>query len=329
MRTAPSITKFSVVAFALFVLTLGNFSGTLLRAQETTDVVEGSACAACESSLWEVCTRQSDYSRCVPCLSVSLPVQRFADCRWQASSEELLQNDIVANPAWTIIYVHGNRTSLSEARTRARILLSVLSARTEQPVRVILFSWPSEKPPILLPKRLVEDKKATIVTTSYYLAQFIDRLPAGELRGMVAYSFGCAITSGSIHLLAGGSLAGQHLASSQTHDGASIRVGFLAPAFDRRALTECGDYSLAPLMMDHIVNLYNSNDPILRRFRVFERDNGEAAGLLGLAGGKFSPLSQGLNMTQFDCNSIGSSHSEKDYYECCRLPILLDNVLGK
>ena len=50
-------------------------------------------------------------------------------------------------------------------------------------------------------------------------------------------------------------------------------MGPTARAFDSSALAPGGKFSEAMKSIDHLVNLYNSRDPILRRFRFFDRQN--------------------------------------------------------
>ncbi len=62
----------------------------------------------------------------------------------------------------------------------------------------------------------------------------------------------------------------------------NIRVSLIAPAFDRNELNAGGDYELAMSRVERLVNLYNSSDPVLKRFRFIDVGSPVAAGFLGI-----------------------------------------------
>ena len=71
------------------------------------------------------------------------------------------------------------------------------------------------------------------------------------------------------------------------------------------------------------MNLYNSRDPILRRFRFLDRlSQPIAAGFAGIETAftprVISPLAGQTTIRQYDCGGvIGTTHSERSYYGEC------------
>jgi hypothetical protein len=283
------------------------------------------------ASIWEVNCRS------LACLDIpnELAAIQLCDNQWRCRSEADLFSEILTQPARNIIYIHGNRTSPAEARQKVMRLACALGRRADGlPLRVILFSWPSEKPDVILPRKMVEEKKSAIEGASIQLASLLMRIPTGDDLGIVGFSFGCAVACGALHLQAGGDISGYMLCERQDTLSKSARVGFIAPAFERDALLPNGRLGKSMERIEVLVNLYNSQDPILRRFRFFDRAKPDAAGLVGLVGsqqksGKTTPLSASDGLFQFDCQNVGRSHAEIDYYSCNRLYVMLDAVLGK
>jgi len=245
-------------------------------------------------------------------------------------------SEMQSHAAWTVLFVHGNRTSLESARSQSTAIFENLKQRSSGPIRFICLSWPSEKSKhSILPSVLVNEKKEVIRVTGLQLAKLLKRAPKDSIQGMLGFSFGCAVIGYALHLQAEEAVAGswqdyQEGHADQTMQGPVpiIRLGFIAPAMDRCALQPSGEYCNAMDSVGHLVNLYNSRDPVLRRFRFFDRQKPIAAGYAGLLDTKFQPLASNTRVLQFDCKSIGATHALKDYFRCAAYGRLLDNVLG-
>ena len=113
--------------------------------------------------------------------------------------------------------------------------------------------------------------------------------------------------------------------------GVLARVSLVAPAFDRTALTACGRFGQALEGVDQMVNLYNSNDPILKKFRFFDRHTSPiAAGFAGILEPVVDqPLHPNPKIVQYDCRSVGRTHAELEYLQCCAMRASLANVVGR
>lgn len=306
-------------------------------ASSHSDPSESTSHAFC-SSLWEISTRGIESNNCILGAAGEMGTSQFVAGIWEAASESQLVAELSSQPAWTVLFVHGNRTSLEMSRCHSRAIFESLRQRTVRPIRVISLSWPSEKPkPLLLPSALVEEKKELIRSTGIRLADFLERLEGDAIQAMVGFSFGSAIIACALHLHNGGQICGictpVQFPSRQKEISDShcrcLRVGFIAPAMDRCALRSGGEYSRALESIGQLVNLYNSRDPILRRFRFFDRDNPIAAGYAGLLDTQYQPLAVSTRFQQFDCRAIGASHALADYCRCSAYEELLANILGQ
>lgn len=262
-------------------------------------------------------------------------VRKCVDDQWISSTiEELLAHNVATPTNRLVVYVHGNWMTYSNAICRARIVYGKLTRYTKEPLTFIAYTWPSEKRQGFA--RDVYAKKARTETDAFYLGQFMQNLHSDLPTGVLAFSFGGRVAGGMLHLLGGGKLEGRSLCASDALE--IYRLSLYAPAFDRTALTPSGTYSLALERVEKAVNLYNSSDPVLRRFKFIERGSPIAAGFAGLmatgritrdSGSAGKPLSDEIKIVQYDCRGIGRSHFELDYLSCSAMSVALKNVLGQ
>ena len=80
--------------------------------------------------------------------------------------------------------------------------------------------------------------------------------------------------------------------------------------------------------------MYNSRDPVLRRYRFIDRPTRPiAGGLVGFEGigdpRVTSPLAGQIKVKQYNCGGvIGTTHSEKSYFgECPYFRVMIDHLL--
>jgi hypothetical protein len=277
-------------------------------------------------SVWEVSSR--GLCGC-PTIDAPFSVSQWLDCRFQSSSLEALQADPTALSApRTIIYVHGNWMESCNARERGLAVYKRLCDQSAEPIRLINFSWPSQRQGRLAQD--VREKAALAHIESYYLADFLKFMPQDRPLSMMGFSFGGAVICGTLQLLAGGQLDGRILPEPRA-TFPNIRISLIAPAFDRRQIGPNGKYSLALTNVDRLVNLYNSQDPVLKRFRFINSDAPVAAGFLGLDASVTQPLDGDPKIVQYDCSrAAGRTHFELDYYkECAAFKHSVNNVFGR
>ncbi len=65
-----------------------------------------------------------------------------------------------------------------------------------------MFSWPSQRDG--RPGQDVREKAALAHVESYYLQSFFENVPSDKPIGLIGFSFGGAVISGTLQLIAGG-----------------------------------------------------------------------------------------------------------------------------
>jgi hypothetical protein len=238
----------------------------------------------------------------------------------------------------TIIYVHGNFMERNNALERVRIVERYFREQTDRPFRLLMLSWPSQRES--KPLRDVLANAESAECQSLYFAWMLQRLRNEPQVSVLGFSFGARAVTGGLHLDAGGAIPGLTSPPTPNQDPTiKYRVGLVAPAMDRHWLERNGRHQLAMTHVESMVNLYNSKDPILRRFRFIDRISRPiAAGFAGFTGIALlsdprvtSPLTGQSRIRQYDCGSvIGTTHSEKSYYgECPYFRKVIQHLLWK
>lgn len=281
--------------------------------------------------LWEVSSRcLPDLERCTTINNVVFRVAQFNEQGWQSRDDQTLQASFQANPfTRTVIYTHGNWMTAENTRGRGSYVYNRISQRASEPIRFIIYSWPSQRDG--RPIRDVYEKADRSNTDTFYFAHFLSRIPPETSLGIWGFSFGGRVVGGGLHMAAGGQLEGRR--APGWPEPRQVRVSLIAPAFDRNWLAAGQDYGLTLNNVDALVNIYNSQDPVLRRFRFLDRVSTPiAAGFTGLSDPRATqPLQADKRIEQFDCGPlVGNSHDEMNYYRyCCACVNAFDNVLGK
>ena len=320
-----------LLIWAIVWLSVGVSSGRTRAADVTQTELRSLPVPRMGDEVWEVSSRAlPDLQPCTSISPVNFRVAIWNGCQWIASDESGLQASLASNPLMrTIIYSHGNWMTHENSRGRGRYVYNRVSQRADEPIRFIMYSWPSQRDG--RPVRDVYEKADRSNTDTYYFAHLLSRLPAESPLGIIGFSFGGRVVCGGLHMVSGGVVEGRR--SPAWEVSRQVRVGLVAPAFDRTWLAANKSYGQAMNNVDKLVNIYNSQDPVLRRFRFIDRVSAPiAAGFTGLADPRATePLSSDDRIRQMDCGaSVGSSHDEMTYYrKCCHYNTLIDNVLGK
>lgn len=270
--------------------------------------------------VWEISTRHlMDRPRCIDPIDPALRVHRFDTGCWQeATIEDALQLD----GRLPIVYVHGNFMTHDNARRRVLLIDDMLRARAHRSYRLIMLSWPSQREPH--PLRDTRENAASSDSHSLYVAWVLQQLRDAPQVSLLGFSLGARSISGGLHLAAGGTIRGlQGATGVNTEPSESlVRVGFVAPAMDRTWLTPSGKHRLATQHVEGILSLYNSDDPVLRRFRFLESgSHAIAAGYQGFVGNSL--------IRQYDCSDcVGRTHDERSYFrQCPYFGLVLDHLL--
>jgi Alpha/beta hydrolase of unknown function (DUF900) len=306
--------------FLLFVFLLNSFF--VVKATSAEDF-----CDRCE--IYEVSTRH------LGCCLMPLAENRHSlevcklesNGQWVASNVETIANDRGADKdRVTIFYIHGNWMTRENARSRVEFLCRLIQCQTTIPFRVVMLSWPSQRE-----RHPVQDIKENADCTNvqaFHLAWLLSRMPADEPISIMGFSFGGRVVTGAMHLIAGGKISSLGLndfAGEEIYSPDQLRkyrVSLAAPALDRSWLSPGKQHGQAMESIDRLVNLYNSKDPVLRRFRFVDFARPTAAGFTGFQNTgdprQTMPLASQDRVAQFDCGSqLGSTHDEKSYYTKC------------
>lgn len=300
-----------------------------------TQAADFAVCNQCRvrpgDEYWEISSRA--LPNLEPCTTISPVVFRVSTwdgCCWNASDTGQFQASFADRPTMrTVLYSHGNWMTYENSHARAAYVYSRVSQRANEPIRFIAYTWPSQRTG--RPVRDVYEKADRSNTDTFYFAHLLSSLPEESPLGIIGFSFGGRVVCGGLHMVSGGRLEGRN--SPVWTAPRQVRLGLIAPAFDRTWLVANHAYGEAIENVERVVNIYNSRDPVLRRFRFLDRVSAPiAAGFTGLADPRATePLRSDERIRQFDCcEAVGSSHDEMTYYQkCCHYNILIDNVLGK
>lgn len=235
------------------------------------------------------------------------------DCEtgWQAADLSQLLYD--ADPSLvTAVYVHGNRIEPDEVEAGAWQAFEGLTCGAGPRTRVVYWSWPSDKVPGQL--RDVRYKMWRADCDAHYLASFLAQRQAAGRLVLVGYSFGARVVSGALQLQA---------EQGTPPDGfyGSPSVVLMAPAIERWSLARDGQFGLAGSQVAELLLLYNSRDPVLKRFGLTApRCRPEALGYVGLCDLDIG----GALVEQWDVRDlIGRVHQVRHYFESCEIRNLL------
>ena len=167
------------------------------------------------------------------------------------------------------------------------------------PTRLVVWSWPSEKV-ICSYRKNAQLKACRTNIEGYYLASFIDNLPAATPLTLGGYSYGARVVTGGLHLLGGGTLEGRELTERQisltrrsTHAlliGAAMANNWLLPGMR---------HEHAISQVEPLVIMYNPKDFVLHFYprlwggQQARRSGGNRSGGTGAIG---SGSSQGIEV---------------------------------
>jgi hypothetical protein len=315
--------QLTLVLSALFVAASATYAGVVPRSLSDGQQDLRVARELVESQLWLVSTRRLPHGPLSSSRRVLPEFIRYEPSgAWrQTSHDELLATR--DERLTTVVLVHGNDTDEPMARSRGLAIYQSLAQRPDEPMRLIIWSWPADA----IPGTFRQDarvKAERAEADSYYLAQFISDLDGSGPVRLVGYSFGARVVTGGLHLLGGGSLAGRTLDPVGDRDHAPIRAVLMAAAVDADWLLPGRRHGRAMSIVDRMVLLVNPQDRALRWYRFITPGNGATAlGSNGIASlGSLGPHRQ--KVEQVNVNSyIGGQHGWSSYVSA---PQILDHL---
>jgi esterase/lipase superfamily enzyme len=314
-------------------LTLLTFVRILTLAMIATTVFSGRAHSASlreGDEIWIINTRHLTSDAC--CTSLQSP--DFKVSRWTAACQNHSNGQgtpttftelvaaISADPlARNVIYAHGNRFTHCDALERAWFVYQKICPYRclGQPIRLIIFSWPSQQEGMLLNDVRVKAERTD--AQGLYLAWCLRELHTHtDSLTLVGYSFGGRVVTGALHALAGGTLGGKKLPGEHL-TGLDAQVALLAAAIDRDWLEPNQYHSRATLNMSRMTLMYNPRDTVLKRYWLL--DPGTISRALGAVGPmRFNRRADGssLPVKSINCSrTVGREHDELDYFSAeCR-----------
>jgi len=245
----------------------GSCGGALLRPQD---------------SIWLVSTR---HLSCVGSQAGCPPLkiwQRQPGTGWTRTTTEAFCS--IDDPRTiTTFYVHGNRVDSDQAVAGGLSIYRVVASRATEEIRLryVIWSWPSDR--VRGPLRDVRSKARRSNLEGYYLGCLLSRLDPHDRVSLIGHSFGARIATGSLHLLAGGSLCGRVLPVDNEVVRTPVRVVAIAAALDNDWLLPGHCHGLTVSLTDRMLVMYNPRDPVLRRYPMIASGrSGQALGYTGL-----------------------------------------------
>jgi len=205
--------------------------------------------------------------------------------QWRDASAEEFQaaNDSTVPP---IVYLHGNRTNLDQAVTKAWYVREVIrGAAPGRAFRVVIWAWPAE--PMARSRRKDARLKAAFCDAeSVHLALWLTRLNPEVRVSLVGHSFGPRIIAGALHLLGGGDVAGRCISEDAVKQWNGekkrrVRAVMLAAAVDAGALLPGQRYGSALSGLEGMLVTRNGCDRALRHYPKLEGCGTNALGAVG------------------------------------------------
>jgi hypothetical protein len=246
-------------------------------------------------------------------------VERYGVCdeignrRWQPSD---LESFLTFDPTVpTVIFVHGNQISPWDAKYEGlNVYRRMMRCGGDAPpIRYVIFSWPSTK----LNTSTLNDVRIKAMRTGpagCQLAWLIDQMPAETPLSLAGFSFGPRIITGSLHILAGGSLGGSlHLTERVHPDRQPISVIMMASALHAHWLGDGQYHGLAMTQVSRMFLVNNCADLAMKYYDYIEPGFGGPQAL-GYCGPTCISAENASKIMMRDVSrSVGSEHDLMRY----------------
>lgn len=203
----------------------------------------------------------------------------------------------------TIVFVHGNRLSWPETRSRGLYMYKrlVRTACDDRPIRFLMWSWCADR--IHGELRDYREKAARTGPVGKQLAWVINQIPAEEQLGFIGYSYGARITSHALHELGSGRLGGP---------SRQVRAVYVAAAMDSHWLGHGQRNGHAMDVTEQLLATTNCKDPAMRFYHLLPKNYHPDA--LGDSGPTCLSRDRACRVRLVDVkHSVGVSHDLCDY----------------
>jgi hypothetical protein len=201
--------------------------------------------------------------------------------RWQTSG---LDSFLAFDPSVrTIIFIHGNRITPSDAKNEGlavyRKLANYAGSGGER-IRFVIVSWPSGR--VGGPLNDVRLKAQRTGPAGCQLAWLLDQMPAETPISLVGFSYGARIITGGLHILAGGNLGGCSLAEPVHPNRPPVKAVLIGAALHANWLGDGQNHGQAMTQVDEMFLVNSCQDMAMRYYRFStKRGNPQALGLCG------------------------------------------------
>jgi hypothetical protein len=230
------------------------------------------------------------------------------------------------------ILVHGYGFDMERSVEDARVAISrIRRAAGDQPVRYVLFHWPSELehtiPWPLLP-RDIRLKGSRADVAGHYLAWLIGQFPSHQPVCIVGHSLGCRVAACALHLLGDGEAMFSEFSSEDVADR-QINAVFVAAAIDHNWLCPGERYGASTSVADEILVLTNSRDSSLLWYPLLKVRPGGALGRAGVSPEdmrKLKFVGSRVRVVAVE-DEIGSNHNFRNYMESDSVANLIVSAL--
>ena len=278
-----------------------NESADIPSGESVEDERSSSVCE-CQNEIWQINTRHLPACTANPTPRVYQFDEAGTRCWHPRTLEELLEpyDGIV------VVYVHGNRMEAQNTLNRGMMYYRCLTNCGGPKVRFIIWSWPSQQIHGQLKDIRVKAHRADY--EGVYVAWFLNKLPEDATLSLIGYSYGARVLANTMHLFTHGGTRKMALSRQ-----APMRTVFSAPAMANCDLSRGGRYRGAMNQVDRMLMMYNSQDPILKRYSlVVPHSHPQALGYTGLR----SAIPGGTKIRQIDVAPVvGRSHYEPRYMQ--------------
>ncbi|HEV7280324.1 MAG TPA: hypothetical protein VGN57_08945 [Pirellulaceae bacterium] len=232
-----------------------------------------------QDSIWIVSTRC--LNRCPGVGEAdALSTMRYAGGSWQTLSFADLAAEN-SSERTDVLFVHGNGVEPNEVGGLICRIYGALTSCDGPAVRLIFWSWPSDKVAGPLHDVLAKDERSFVEIA--WLREALSELPHVGPRSLVGYSFGARIVAGAT-----ATYDPLRTAALPDADAAPVAISrppqraiLIAGALDRTKLYPGGAYSGIYARLDHVSIWFNTADPALKRYHLVDK-GADALGYVGL-----------------------------------------------
>jgi hypothetical protein len=239
--------------------------------------------------------------------------------RWQRWTLDSLLASDPSVP--TIIFVHGNQITTSDAREEGLVLYRRMMqyGASGPQIRLVIFSWPSARVGGLL--RDVRVKAARTGPAGCQLAWLVDQMPVETPISLVGFSFGARIITGGLHILGGGKLGHVGLSERVNSNRPPMNVVLLPAGLHAHWLGEGQYHGLAMTQVNQMFLVNNCRDPAMRFYHLAFKGRPQA---LGLRGPTYLSSAERSKITMRDVSRYVSQH---DLYRYLCVPGVPGHIL--